>query len=291
MAEPTDLSGKTILITGANSGIGEATARGLAAMGAHILMVARNREKGEAARAGIIERSGNKRVDLLLADLGKLDDIRALAEQVMAKDIGLDVLINNAAIVPLTRELTKDGLERQFAVNHLAYLRLTLLLLNLLKASAPSRIINLSSILHTSGNLDFDNLQSEKSYGPAGLQTYNNTKLYNVLFTYELARRIAGSGVTVNAVHPGFLGTNLSRTMPKPLHAVYKAILAGPDRGAKPVIYLASSPEVEEVSGTYFDRLEAKPSSAITYDEALARRLWEVSMARSGLQESEGIAE
>jgi NAD(P)-dependent dehydrogenase (short-subunit alcohol dehydrogenase family) len=268
------MQGKVCLVTGANAGIGKATALGLAEMGARVVMVARDRARGEAAQAEIKQKSGNEAVDLLLADLSSQEQIRHLAAEFKRRFPSLHVLINNAGIVPLQRQETVDGLEMQLAVNHLAYFMLTILLLDVLKASAPARIINVSSQVHAWGRIDLADLQSKKGYDPR--EAYAQAKLANVLFTYELGRRLAGSGVTANCLHPGVVATELSANYAGRLQSG-DAPLADSARGAQTPIYLATSSEVEGVSGHYFVSKTPTRSSAASYDETLARQLWQVS--------------
>lgn len=286
MSTPT-MTGKTVLITGANSGIGLATAKGLAKLGARVVMLCRNREKAEAARAEVIQTSGNSDVHLILADLSVQAEIHRAADEFKSRFNRLDVLINNAALIPPKREVTKDGIEAQFAINHLSYFLLTHLLLDVLKASKPARIINLSSNLHANGKINFDDLQTEKAYPRFGLAQYPNTKLMNHLFTFELARRLEGSGITVNCVHPGVIGTNLSRGMPKLIQRVYFMFVGKPEDGAKTSIYLASSPDVAKISGEYFVDSKVAPSAPAAHDTAVARRLWDISAKMVNLEQSE----
>ena len=271
---------KVCLVTGANAGIGKATALGLAERGATVVMVSRNRERGEAAQAEIRRQSGHEAVDLLLADLSSQAEIRRLAAEFKRQYDQLHVLINNAAIIPLQRQETADGLEMQFAVNHLAYFLLTHLLLDVLKAGAPARIVNVSSQTHRWGRIDFDDLQSERSYDPQA--AYKQSKLANVLFTYELARRLQGTGVTVNCLHPGGIRTQLNANYAGRAEAA-EASPAELQRGAQTSIYLATSPEVEGVSGKYFVNEQQTQSSAESYDQHLAQRLWQISADLTGL--------
>ncbi len=280
-----DMTGKVVIITGANSGIGLATAHGLAKQGATVVMICRNKDKGQAAQHEVQQTSGNPNVHLLMADLSLQAQVRRVADEFKARFNRLDVLINNAAIIPQKREITPDGIETQFAVNHLSYFLLTHLLLDVLKASAPARIINVASNLHATGKLDFDDLQSVKSYSMMGWAHYSSTKLYNMLFTFELARRLHGTQVTVNCLHPGVIGTNLSRTMPKFMHRVYLAVMPKPDDGAKTSVYLATAPEVASVTGKYFVDCKVKDSSPASQDTAAAKRLWDISMAACKLSE------
>ena len=277
-----DMSGKTVLVTGASSGIGLETAAALAQMGAMVVMTARDPAKGEAAMAGVGARSGSERVELLMVDFASVRSIRELATEFGAKYQRLDVLVNNAGAYNARRSVTADGYEMTFGVNHLGYFLLTDLLLDLLKASAPSRIVNVSSGAHLRAAIDFDDLNGERSYG--GLRAYSQSKLANVLFTYELARRLEGSGVTANCMHPGFVrsgfGLNNGGAMKAAWHVIRflaRPVMLTPAQGAETAVYLASSPEVEGVSGKYFVKKKAVPSSAISYDEDVARRLWEVS--------------
>lgn len=276
---------KLCMITGANTGIGKATALGLAEKGTTVVMVCRSRERGEAAMAEIKHESSNASVSLLLADLSSQTSIRELTANFKDRHTALHVLINNAGIVPEKRTVTVDGLETQFAVNHLAYFLLTNLLLDILKASAPARIISVSSEAHRGASTPFDDLQSEKSYSP--YRVYAQTKLANVLFTYELARRLAGTTVTANCLHPGVIATKLlsdALGVPNALRFVTRAIGASSEKGAQTSLYLATSPEVEEVSGKYFVNCAETQSSRKSYEESVARQLWEVSARLTGLE-------
>ena len=269
---------RTIIITGANSGIGKATAMGLAEMGAHVVMVARSRKKGQRAQDNIRRQTGNDRVDLLIADLSTRDAIRELASEIHSRYHRIDVLVNNAAILTGKRRTTPEGFETQFFVNHLAYFMLTGLLFERLRESAPSRVVNLASTSHSRGTINFDDIQYERDY--KGWQAYANTKLMNVVFTYELARRIAGTGVTANCVHPGVIHTNLLRNFNALLNVLFHALQAffkKPEDGAETPIFLASSPDVEKVTGKYFRYCAPVGTSQESNDPAVARRLWEMS--------------
>jgi NAD(P)-dependent dehydrogenase (short-subunit alcohol dehydrogenase family) len=274
-----NLDGRICLITGATSGIGLATATGLARLGAHVILVSRDKLRGQASREKVREQSGSRQVDLLMADLQFPDEIEALALQVLDRYPALHVLVNNAGVVNLKREVTPAGLERTFAVNHLAYFQLTDLLLARLRASAPARIVNVSSHGHKFGSIDLDDLQTErKKY--AWMRVYGASKLANILFTYELSRRLAGSGVTANCLHPGAVGTSLGKNngrLGRMLLPLLKPFFLSPEQGAQTSIYLASSPEVEGTSGRYYVKCRAVPSSPESHDEALARGLWEAS--------------
>jgi NAD(P)-dependent dehydrogenase (short-subunit alcohol dehydrogenase family) len=269
------LTGKTCLITGANAGIGKVTALKLAQQGATVVMLCRNKEKGEAALNEIKQQSGNQNVDLLLADLSSQAEIRRVADEFKARHTRLDVLLNNAGVYLLNRTLTVDGVETTFAVNHLAYFLLTNLLLDILKQSAPSRIVSVSSEAHKFGKVEFDNLQGERQY--KGIPAYGNSKLENILFTRELARRLAGTGVTANCLHPGAVATSIFRNTPRPIERLIKLLTMSPEKGAETSVYLASSPEVEGVTGKYFEKKKENPPSLTAQDDNLALKLWEVS--------------
>lgn len=286
MSQPIDRSwirGKTCMITGATSGIGRSTAIELGTAGAHLVLVCRNRERGEELVREITA-NGNPEVELMLADLESQAQIRKLAADFLATRKPLHVLINNAGVFNLKRKITSDGIEEVFAVNHLAYFLLTMLLLERIKESAPARIINIASDLHQRATMKFEDLGGERSYG--GFASYAQSKLGNVLFTYELARRLARSGVTVNCVHPGAVATNLARnngTLATVAWKLIGAFMKSPDDGARTQVYLALAPELEGVTGKYFiDSKEAR-SSAESRDAGVARRLWDVSAQMTGL--------
>jgi len=277
------IRGKTCMITGATSGIGRASAIDLGKLGAKLVLVCRNRERGEEL-VGEIKHGGNSEVDLMIADLQSQAEIRKLAADFLATKKPLHVLMNNAGIFNMKRHIGSDGIEEVWAVNHLAYFLLTLLLLDRIKQSAPARIINISSHLHQNATIKFDDLGGERSYG--GMSSYGQSKLANVLFTYELARRLAGTGVTVNAVHPGAVATNLARNNGGIVSAAWKlagTFMRSPENGARTQVYLASAPEVDGVTGKYFiDEKEAR-SSAESHDASIARRLWNISAQMTGL--------
>jgi NAD(P)-dependent dehydrogenase (short-subunit alcohol dehydrogenase family) len=269
-----DLKGKTCLITGGCGGIGFETARELSRAGATTVLVCRDKARGEAARSAIAG-AGGGRVETLACDLASQKKIRALAKEFKRRFGALHVLVNNAAAVPARRTLTEDGLEMQFAVNHLAYFLLTGLLLDVLKASAPARIVNVSSGLHRRAHLDFGGLQAEKGY--KGMAHYSLTKLLNIHFTYELARRLEGTGVTANTLSPGFTASGLGRNFGPVSRFVMKRFGRTADKGADTVVYLAASPEVEGVTGAYFNKRNAERTSPESYDAAAAARLWALS--------------
>ena len=275
---------KTVLITGANAGIGLTTSVGLAKLGARVLMVSRDEGRGRKAHQLVKEKSGNSDVNLLISDLSDQDSIRKLAREVKEGFGELHVLLNNAAVIPRRREVTGDGFERQFAVNHLAYFLLTGLLIELLKANSPARIVNVSSQVHAGAVINFEDLHSERTY--TRTKVYGRTKLANILFTHELARRLEGTGVTTNCLHPGIVATNLladAGGLPRKLKAVTRIISVDAEAGARTSVYLASSEEVEGVSGRYFVKERPVDSSPESYDEAVARRLWDVSCEMTGL--------
>ncbi|MFL5589596.1 MAG: SDR family oxidoreductase [Ktedonobacteraceae bacterium] len=275
----SSMHGKICMVTGANSGIGKATALALAQMGATVVMVCRDRARGEEARREITTKSRNTAVDLLLADLSSQQSIRQLVEHFKQRYTQLHVLINNAGAAFTGRRETADGLEMTFAVNYLAPFLLTNLLLDMLKASAPARIVNVSSNSHKSGYIQMDDLQEEKHY--RSMRVYGQSKLAVVLFTYELAGRLQGTGVTANCLHPGFVATHFGQRDAGPAFRLLVKLIGSfgtsPQEGAKTSIYLASSPEVEGVTGKYFVKSIPKRSAAISYDESLQRQLWEQS--------------
>lgn len=274
------MKGRICLVTGASSGIGKITALELAKMGTTAVLVCRNKDRGERARAEIIQASGNAAVDLMLCDLSSQRQVRSLASEFKGRYKKLHVLLNNAAAVPGHRTITEDGLETQLAVNHLAPFLLTHLLLDVLRKSAPSRVINVSSGMYKTASLDFNNLQGEKSYRP--MKMYAKTKLLNIYFTYELAQRLEGTGVTVNCLAPGFTATSLGRDFSPLSRFVMKTFAHKKEIGAQTSIYLASSPEVERVTGKYFEKMKDTPTSPPTHDKDIARRVWEVSQLLTG---------
>lgn len=273
------MNGKICLVTGATNGIGKATAQALAQMGAAVVIVGRSPAKCAAVVDEIKQISGNDAVEALIADLSIMAEVRQVAEQFKAKYQKLHVLVNNAGGAFMKREVTSEGFERTFALNHLNYFLLTNLLLDTLKASAPARIVNVSSDAHKSAALDFDDLQSEK--GNFGLKAYGRSKFANVVFSYELARRLSGSSVTVNALHPGLVRTGFASNMgalPSAIIDFFMRFVAlTPEQGAQTSVYLATSPQLEKVTGKYWTKSKALPSGRATYDEATWARLWEVS--------------
>jgi NAD(P)-dependent dehydrogenase (short-subunit alcohol dehydrogenase family) len=276
------IKGKTVLVTGGTNGLGLVTARELARMGAQVTILSRNPVKCAAVAETIKVETGSP-VEFIAADLSTLAGIMQGAAIFKQRHTHLNVLVNNAGALIARRQLTSDGFEMTFALNHLSYFLLTNLLLDLLKASAPARIVNVSSGAHVGASIDFDNLQSERHF--AFMQAYGQSKLANVLFTYELARRLEGSGVTANALHPGFIATGFARNNGIFYNFGMKVIgmfIRKPEQGAQTSIYLASSPEVEGVSGKYFVDCKAVDSSPISHDQALAEKLWQVSLELTG---------
>lgn len=281
------IAGKTVMITGANSGIGKAAAAGLAGMGAKVVMVSRDAGKAEAARAEIVKLPGARGDDvtIMTADLSSLDSVRKLAADFLATGRPLHVLVNNAGLILGSRTVTRDGLETTFEVNYLSHFLLTNLLLGVLKASAPSRIVNVSSNAHTNGHMDFQDLQEERGY--SSMKSYSQSKLAQVLFTHELSERLAGTGVTVNVLHPGVVATNWATRSAGMLSLGVRLghpFMISPDKGADTVVYLASSPEVASVTGKYFYKRKVTASSAESMSDADAKTLWDVSAKLAGLQ-------
>jgi NAD(P)-dependent dehydrogenase (short-subunit alcohol dehydrogenase family) len=276
--------GKTVLITGATSGIGRATALGLAKMGAHLAITGRDHVRTKDA-AREIRTVGDVRVDLFIADLACQAEVRDLAEEVLQTLPRIHVLINNVGGYWATRHVTADGLERTFAVNHLAPFLLTNLLLEKIKRNASGRIVTVSSNAQATGRIDFSDLQGERSY--SGARAYSQSKLANVLFSYELARRLKGTSVTANALHPGVVSTSFGAEDPATVQRVFipflRAFMKTPAQGAATSIHLASAPDLEQVTGRYFASSKLKRSSKPSYDEATAARLWQLSADLVGL--------
>ena len=278
------MSGKTVLITGGSSGIGKATAIGLAALGARVAITGRNPGRVEAAAVEIRAATGNPDVHAFTADLSSQAEVRRLAAEVLDAYPRLDVLVNNVGGSWATRHVTADGLEHTFAVNHLAAFLLTNLLLDRLKASAPARVVTVSSNAQSLGKIDFEDLQGERRYSEQ--KAYPQSKLASVMFTYELARRLAGTGVTATVLHPGVVSTRFGSEDPslifKVLVPFYRPFMKTPQQGAATSIYLASSPKVEGVTGAYFANGKPQTSNKASYDESAAARLWQVSAGLVG---------
>ncbi len=273
-----NMKGKICLVTGGTNGIGKATAQALAQMGATVIIVGRDAQKTSKIVMEIRAASGNPGVGSMLADLSSQQEVRHLADEFKSRYSHLHVLINNAGGFFMKRELSVDHIEITFALNHLAPFLLTNLLLDTIKASAPARIINVSSNAHTAGKIEFDNLQGERSYRP---RAYDDSKLANILFTMELAHRLEGSGVTVNALHPGFVATGFAKNNGKVI-AAFIGLLAPlvartPAKGAETSIYLASSPSVEGTTGEYFHDSRVFQVAPQATDKLVARKLWDIS--------------
>jgi NAD(P)-dependent dehydrogenase (short-subunit alcohol dehydrogenase family) len=285
----SEMKGKICVVTGSNSGIGKETALSLAKMGANVVMVVRNQERGEKARLEIVKQTGNNSVDLMFCDLSSMDSIRRFAKEFKGKYDRLDVLVNNAGAMFNKREVTPEGFERTLAVNYLGPFLLTHEMLDLLKSSAPSRIINVSSGLAKNGKVDLDDLQSEKNY--AGTKAYArvrapvyaNTKLMLMMFTYELARRLKGTGVTANVLMPGFVATNLGKNSgslsSSLMFKMVRPMQVSAKKGAETTVYLASSDEVKDVSGKCFAKKKEATTCPASYDEPLQKRLWNETVA------------
>jgi NAD(P)-dependent dehydrogenase (short-subunit alcohol dehydrogenase family) len=286
MKTDRNLEGKVCLVTGATAGIGKETARVLAHQGGTVILVGRDLDKTVATVEEFKREANTPNIEYLLADLSSQDEIRKLAEVFKNRHNRLDVLVNNAGGFFLWRQESVDGIEMTFALNHLAYFLLTDLLLEMIVASAPARIINVSSGSHLRATLDFDDLRRHKGFG--GMNAYGQSKLANVFFTYELARRLEGTGITVNAMHPGFVATNIGSNLGwfmRFIRPLMNLRALSVEQGAETVIYLATSPEVEDITGKYFFRCKSVPSSAYSYDEAVAKQLWTVSEEMTGIKQ------
>jgi NAD(P)-dependent dehydrogenase (short-subunit alcohol dehydrogenase family) len=272
------MNGKICLVTGGTNGIGKSTAQALAQMGATVVIVGRSAPKTALLVEEIRAASENKNVDSLLGDLSSQQEVRRLANEFKSKYSHLHVLLNNAGAFFMKRQLSVDGIEMTFALNHLASFLLTNLLLDTIKASAPARIINVSSDAHTSGRIEFDNLQGERAFGP---RAYGNSKLANILFTIELARRLEGTGITANALHPGLVATgfakNNGRVIAGLISLFMPLVARSPAQGAETSIYLASSPSVEGITGKYFQDSHMVTPAPQANDREVARKLWDMS--------------
>jgi len=279
------MGGTTVLITGGTSGIGKATAVAMAAMGANVVVVGRNQERGGAAVEEIKAQSHNESVELMLADLSVQAEVRRLAEEFLERYDRLDVLVNNAGLVQSKRTETPDGIETTLAINYLAPFLLTNLLLGCLEQSAPSRVITVSSEAQRWGTMDFEDMQSRRKY--RGFPVYGMTKLANIMFTYELAERLDGTDVSANCLHPGSVGTNFgqnNRGAMALFFRTFKPFMRSPEQGADTLIWLASSPEIDGVSGKYFSDRKEIEAKKVAYDPAARRRLWEISEQLTGLK-------
>jgi len=272
------MNGKVCLVTGATDGIGKVSARVLAELGAKVIIVGRNPEKSAIVLAELRSISGNENIDLLMADLAVMQEVRDLAEQVISRYDRIDVLLNNAGGYFTKHEITSDGLEMTFALNHMSYFLLTNKLMELLKYSAPARIVNVSSDAHYGVDMEFENLNGEQEY--KAWKAYQKSKLANVLFTYELLKKVPGN-ITVNCLHPGFVATNFGHNNGGffgPVLKIAQRISAiNPEEGAKTSIFLCSAPEVKGVSGKYFYKCQPKTSSRESRNMDTGKRLWQIS--------------
>lgn len=279
------MKGKTVLITGATAGIGRVTARELADDGARVVFIARNKAKAEETAGWITQATGNRAVEPIIADLAARADVRRAATEFLSRFKDLDVLVNNAGGTFSRRTETVDGIEMTLAVNHLAPFLLTNLLIDALKKRPGARIVTVSSHAHQSARMDFDDLEGRRRY--SGWRAYGQSKLANLLFTYELARRLAGTGITANALHPGFVasefGMNNGGAMRVMMKIAHRLGAISPEEGATTSVYLASSPDVLGVSGKYFVKCREAQSNAASHDEESQKRLWEISRTMTGL--------
>ncbi len=279
------MKNKVCVVTGASSGIGKVTARALSEMGATVLLVCRNREKGEATLREIRSKTKDAAAELFVADLSSQDQIKELAADIETRHSHIDVLVNNAGAINPSLKLTADNIETTFAVNHLTYFLLANLLLDQLKAPPAARVINVSSQTHRYGTINFDDLGLEQNFNP--MKAYAQSKLANLMFTYELSRHLAGTRVTVNALHPGGVATNFGKNLDGIAGFFFRSfgfLLRSPERGAETVIWLATAPELEGVTGKYFfDKKEIR-SSKVSYDDEISKRLWHVSEQLTGLR-------
>ena len=278
-----DMHGKTVLITGANQGIGKESALALGKMGAKLVLVCRSEEKGRAA-VKEIEAAGAKGVELLIGDVSKQADIRRVASEFLAKHDRLDVLLNNAGVLVTSRKETADGIEETFAINHLGYFLLTNLLLDVLKKSAPARIVNVSSEAHRSAKVKWDDIQLKDGWSQ--FAAYGQSKLCNILFSRELAKRLEGTGVTANCLHPGVIASGFGQTYGGFLSFVIKLahpFMISTEKGARTQVYLASSPEVDGVTGKYFDKCKERTPNKVAQDPDGPARLWAISEELTGL--------
>ncbi|MDP4089907.1 MAG: SDR family oxidoreductase [Bacillota bacterium] len=276
--------GDIVLITGGSAGMGKAAAVLLAKHGAHVVILCRNKERGEKALEDIRKETGSSEVDMMLCNLGSLESIRGFAEEFKRKYGRLNVLVNNAGVIIPGRHETVDGFELQFGVNHLGHFLLTNLLLDALKAGAPSRIVVVASGAHKQGKIHLDDLNLTGNYNL--VRAYCQSKLANVLFTYELAERLKGYGITANCLHPGAvatqMGINRSTGFGTFITRLLKPFFLTPEQGAATSVYLAASEEVQGVSGKYFAKCRAIQSSRLSYDKELAKRLWNISEKMTG---------
>lgn len=275
------MTGKTVLITGASAGIGKATASELAARGARVALLCRDAAKAEAARGEIRARTPSAQVDVVPLDLRSLASVRACAAAVLGAYPRVDVLVNNAGVFPPTLRLTADGFEEQIGVNHLGHFLLTNLLVERLAASAPARVVTVTSMMHAGGKIDFQSFRAPAKYN--AFAAYRQSKLANLLFANELARRLAGRGVTSNSLHPGGVATEIARDSGWLMRIAMRVVGTSAEKGARTSVYLASAPELERTTGKYFVALREKQPDPAALDESLAKRLWDESAKLVGL--------
>lgn len=276
-----DMQGKTAIITGATSGIGWITALAVAGEGAHLVLPVRNMDKGRALRGEIREKTGNTNVALHECRLDSFASIRAFAEAFLSGHGQLHLLVNNAGIWETKRSLSLDGIEMNFAVNHLAPFLLTNLLLDPIRESAPSRIVNVSSMAHKQATMRFDDLEGKKHW--SSMRSYAQGKLANIMFTRKLAADLKDEGVTVNCLHPGVVNTRLFDKMPWPFRKLFGLFMISPRKGAQTTVHLATSPDVQNITGEYFVKKRVAKTSRHAADMDAAQRLWDVSLAYCGL--------
>ncbi|MDA0260759.1 MAG: SDR family oxidoreductase [Proteobacteria bacterium] len=281
----TDLHGKTIVITGATDGVGKEAAARIAQAGAALILVSRNQAKGRAVVEQMRQQTGNDGIAFLQADLSRFADVRRVAADIRGRCARIDVLLNNAGALFMARAESADGIEMTFALNHLSYFLLTNELIDLLKESTSARIVNVASQAHRRGHVNFDDIENRTGY--AGWRAYSQSKLANILFTNELARRLAGTNITVNALHPGFVRTRFGSNnslVAKVLIAIAMRVSGvSVEAGGKTSVYVAIAPEIKGMTGGYYDRCRAVRSSAESYDEGVAARLWELSERMTGI--------
>ncbi len=282
------MKNKTVIITGANSGIGYITALEIAKLGAKVIMVCRNKDKGEVARQEIIKKSNNSAVFLKIADLSSQKQIRLLAEELKKEYPVIDVLVNNAGVLVPERRESEDGIELTWATNHLAYFLLTNLLLDKLKAASSARIVNVASEVQQIGNIYWDDIELKNNY--TSFKAYAQSKLANIMFSNELAKRLEGTKVTTNALHPGAVATNFGsdgKGLVAWLFKTFRWSLLSAEKGAETSIWLATSPQVEGVTGQYFSKKKAIRAKTIAYSKEALKRLWELSEQMTGLKKQE----
>ncbi|KAA9346087.1 SDR family oxidoreductase [Adhaeribacter soli] len=279
------LTDKIALVTGASSGIGKITARELAHLGAHVVMVCRNAEKAAETRKEIIAQTGNENITLLVADLALMQEVKRCAAEFSARFPKLDILVNNVGMMPGKRTLTAEGFEISWATNHLAPFLLTNLVIDKMVAAESARIVNVSSEAHRLGDICFQDMNSPKKYN--AFTAYCDSKLANIMFTYELSRRLEFTNITANVLHPGMVATKFGHEHTgslKYLFLLARPFMISPEQGARTSLYLAASPEVEDLSGYYFSKMKPIKSAEITYNPNISHRLWTLSEIQTGFQ-------